>query len=260
MNKPLILLGIFMALLFKANTIIAQNEGDAAPDFSFSSTTGSTLSLSDYEGKVLYIFLFGHSCPFCLAVGNDTEEKIHKQYKSNEDFRIIGLDTWDGSQSAVTNFREQTMITYPLGLKAGKMENLYSTSYDRIIIIDRDGKIAYKGNTSVANDLDNSIEALDNLLQQNPTSVSHQTDEPKIGEFYPNPASEQVNIQVSNLDELSVSIYNPIGKMVWQQTYSSLSPGESLTIDVKDLPQGYYYVRFNHAGREVVKRFLISRN
>src|SRR3972149_7440197 len=137
--KVIILTTVFILQLVVVN---AQNVGDNAPDFSFPSIDGSNISLSDYEGKVLFIFVLGNTCPYCLAVGNNTELEIYQAFKSNPNFAAIGMDTWNSSSSvaSVTNFKNSTGITYMLGYKAGDFATFYSTTYDRIIIIDRDGK------------------------------------------------------------------------------------------------------------------------
>jgi peroxiredoxin len=38
----------------------AVGVGDMAPDFTLNSLDGKTVSLSDYAGKVIYIFWFGN--------------------------------------------------------------------------------------------------------------------------------------------------------------------------------------------------------
>ena len=38
----------------------AVGVGDMAPDFTLTSLEGNSVSLSDYAGKVVYIFWFGH--------------------------------------------------------------------------------------------------------------------------------------------------------------------------------------------------------
>lgn len=250
---------IIMAMLINTHAVIAQNEGDNAPAFSYVSTEGDTLSLSDFKNQVVVIFLFGYDCPYCLSVGNETETKIHQAYKSYDDFGIIGLDTWDGSKSQVNSFKEQTNITYPLGLKAGEMEDIYSTSYDRFLIIDREGKIAHKGNTGASNDLDNVIAELNNLLKDDATSIESATQNELAGEIYPNPVESYLNVKVFSQALVDVQIFNTLGNRVKNLNYSGVSDA-TLRIEVQDLPAGYYIIQFNFRDEEVIRKFMISRN
>jgi hypothetical protein len=58
--------------------------------------------------------------------------------------------------------------------------------------------------------------------------------------LYPNPASNQVTIQNNNYRPLGIiSIYDMSGKMIYRKFI-----GNTLaTIDVKNLPSGFYYIR-----------------
>ena len=45
--------------LLLTSALFAQEVGTQAPDFTFVTLDGSTISLSDYRGKVVYLFFFG---------------------------------------------------------------------------------------------------------------------------------------------------------------------------------------------------------
>ncbi len=48
---------LFMFIM--ATGIMAQNVGTQAPDFTYATVDYGTISLSDYSGKVIYLFFFG---------------------------------------------------------------------------------------------------------------------------------------------------------------------------------------------------------
>jgi peroxiredoxin len=45
--------------MFMAVPLMAQNVGDPAPNFSYNALGGGQITLSDHQGKVVYIFFFG---------------------------------------------------------------------------------------------------------------------------------------------------------------------------------------------------------
>ncbi|NNE70834.1 MAG: redoxin domain-containing protein, partial [Rhodothermales bacterium] len=143
---------LLLGAIAVAPTAEAQNVGDAAPAFSYPALGGGQISLADHSGKVVFVFLFGNTCPFCLAIGNQTESEINAVFGSNPSFQAVGLDLWTSSSTtaSVTSFRNRTGITYPLGLQAGGMASLYGTTYDRLLVIGADGTIRYKGSSNVS--------------------------------------------------------------------------------------------------------------
>jgi len=48
-----------LTLFFTHSFLSAQNVGDPAPDFTHSTSDNNSLTLSDYRGKVVYMFFFG---------------------------------------------------------------------------------------------------------------------------------------------------------------------------------------------------------
>lgn len=54
--------GVALALtaLLAGNALAAGQVGEVAAGFTLQSTTGQTHSLSDYDGKVKFLFMFGH--------------------------------------------------------------------------------------------------------------------------------------------------------------------------------------------------------
>lgn len=49
-----------LAALLAGNALAAGQVGEVAAGFTLQSTTGQTHSLSDYDGKVKFLFMFGH--------------------------------------------------------------------------------------------------------------------------------------------------------------------------------------------------------
>jgi hypothetical protein len=66
---------------------------------------------------------------------------------------VLGLDQWNGNTASVQAFKTATNVTFPLLLNASGVAAEYKTTYDRIVIIDKAGSIAFSGNQLVSQDL-----------------------------------------------------------------------------------------------------------
>lgn len=137
---------------------------DDAPDFSITTFDNNELKLSDYKDEVLVIFFFGNSCPPCIGVGPDIQKRLFENLNDKNGYNIIGMDQWDGNASSVESFATTTGISFPLGIKASGIAKDFGTTYDRLVVINKDGKIAYKGTSIAANNLDEVEELVLSLL------------------------------------------------------------------------------------------------
>lgn len=144
----------------------ATDNAEVAPNFSLADTDGNTVSLKDFEDKVLVLFFFGYNCPLCKASGPHVQTQLANKYSSNSNFEIIGLDIWNGNVSGVKSFKSTTNISFPLLLKASATGGDYKTSYDRLVVIDKLGKIRFKGQRNATNDLEAVIDTVQTYLDK----------------------------------------------------------------------------------------------
>jgi len=136
-----------------------------APDFTLNSSTGKQVKLSDFSGKVVVIFFFGNTCPSCKAAAPSIESKLAAPYSSNSNYQIIGLDQWDGNVASVQSFQSTTGVSFPLLLNASSTAAAYKTTYDRLVVIDKNGNIAFSGTKGAASDADTARAKVDELLK-----------------------------------------------------------------------------------------------
>lgn len=136
-----------------------------APTFELKALSGETVKLSDYKNKVVVLFFFGNTCPSCKTVAPDLESMLQKVYGANSSFALLGLDQWDGNTNLVQSFKTSTNVTFPLLLNASPVAKLYSSTYDRIVVIDKAGKIAFNGKQLAVNDLNTVKTTVANLLK-----------------------------------------------------------------------------------------------
>ncbi len=138
---------------------------DPAPDFELMTFDDFPLKLSDYENQNLVIFFFGNACPPCQAVGPDIESQLNEAFKDKENYSIIGIDQWDGNAASVESFRDKTGINFPLGLMGSGVARDFGTTYDRLVVVNKEGNIIYRGNSIAANNLDEVIGIVTGLLE-----------------------------------------------------------------------------------------------
>lgn len=136
-----------------------------APAFSLNSSDGRLVNLSDYSGKVVVLFFFGNSCPSCKAAAPSIESKLAAPYASNSNYQIIGLDQWDGNAASVQSFKTTTGVSFPLLLSASSTAAAYKTTYDRLVVIDKSGNIAFSGTKLASSDTDAVKAKVDELLK-----------------------------------------------------------------------------------------------
>lgn len=241
--------------------VLSQGVGDLAPDFTLSTVDGSQFKLSDNSGKVVFIFLFGYACPHCLANGNNTETGIYSLYKQNNDFVAIGIDTWDGNSSAVENFISQTGITYPVALNGSGIQSLYSTTYDRIIVIDQSGIIKFKATanatTTVVNDAKQIIDGLFNT-----TGIENSNVKKELFNVYPIPANK--NIYIDNINHeynfTSVKIINSTGQVVFNKKLTQQDFNSIINIPTHNFSNGVYILQLKSPKLILNKRIIIADN
>ncbi len=236
----------------------AQTVGEPGPDFEVNTLGGGSFKLSDQRGKVVFVFLFGNTCPSCKAIGPTVETSIYQEFKSNSDFVAIGLDTWDSSsgESSVTGFMNSTGITFPLAIKAGSVATAYGTTFDRFMVIDRDGVLAHKGLVGASNDVNTTKAVIEQSLMA--AGASGLTAAEAGVSVYPIPASEEVHFS-SNEPIEQVRIFDAAGRLVLSEIDEWGAGGTNLTLHVATLGKGLYFYRLQRADGFVTGKLLIQR-
>lgn len=126
---------------------------DKAPQFTLNSLAGSQVSLSAHENKVVVLFFFGNNCPTCKSAGSEIESKLSAPYETNSKYAILGIDQWNGNTAAVQSFKTASGIKFPLLLNGAETAAAYKTTYDRLIVLNKAGEVAFKGTQNAGNDV-----------------------------------------------------------------------------------------------------------
>lgn len=158
----------FLLLLFSTcqvdNNDLAGIVGSKAPAFTLTSSVGNQVNLLNYNNKVVVLFFFGNDCPFCKAAAPEIERMIIGNYANRTDYVVLGLDYWNGSSDLVQAFQKSTGLSFPLLLDAGNVATNYKTTYNRIVIIDKNQNIVFSGTQCASNDLPAVKQKLDMLF------------------------------------------------------------------------------------------------
>jgi peroxiredoxin len=139
---PLIVLSFVLVGAMSTDT--ARDESPLAPDFKLKDLNGSEISLSDYEGKVLFINFWATWCPPCRAEIPEFIE-FYKEYKS-QGLEILGVSVDKMSAQKVLAFAKANEMNYPIAMYTMDLINDYrpGNSIPTTIVIDREGRIRHK--------------------------------------------------------------------------------------------------------------------
>ncbi len=103
---------------------VAAHPGFLAPELTLQSLQGDTLSLSDYEGQPVLIFLWASWCSVC-RVAMPGLQTVYEAY-APRGFEILAVNTThQDSLSDASNYFQSQQYTYPM-------------------LLDRDGTISQK--------------------------------------------------------------------------------------------------------------------
>ncbi|MFA6078222.1 MAG: TlpA disulfide reductase family protein [Candidatus Omnitrophota bacterium] len=113
--------------------------GQAAPEFSLNDPDGKTVSLSEFQGKVIILDFFASWCPPCREEIPDFIA-LQSQYGS-QGFTMIGVSLVTAQETK--DFAAKTGINYPLVIDDGKVSNAYGPirSIPTTFVIDKNMNI-----------------------------------------------------------------------------------------------------------------------
>jgi len=248
-----------MLLMAAAIPAFAQQVGETAPDFEVGLLGGEQFRLSDHSGKVVAVFFFGNTCPSCRAVGSIIESSINQAFNSDSaHFITVGIDTWDTSsnESSVSGFKSSTGITFPLAIKGGAVAAGYKTTYDRLMVIDKDGILVHKGIVVASNDVNNTIAAIEESLALTGLGASYDNSQLSV---YPNPVADVLHVVADELSISDVVLYDVTGKQVLRHEVSTGLSTSVLELSLSGFEPGVYFYSILSEGVPSTGKLIIQR-
>lgn len=253
---------LFIGLLAVMQSIyLIAGVGDQAKDFTVTTLSGGTYTLSNDYGKVILIFFFGFNCPFCLQHGPEIQKKIINTFTYDQNFAAVGVDVWNGSNSAVEAFKTSTGLTIPLGVKAGDVGALYGVQQDVLMVIDARQQIIFQSQTyqDATDEAKSKVqEALDAL--SNPTVVVNtERDKIQLEQNYPNPFTSLTTIpyevEAPSMVRLSVADITGRTELILVEEYQPAGRYE-VTLNNSRLKKGVYFYKLETESGTIYRRMV----
>jgi len=119
----------------------APKPGQSPPDFKVVSTTGQTVTLDNYTGRILIIDFFA---PWCQPCRQSIPHLVEMQRKyGRQGLNIFGLSADVDGEGGVRTFADEYRINYPLALAGEATTEAFGVrSLPVTFIIDSNGNIA----------------------------------------------------------------------------------------------------------------------
>jgi len=126
----------------QASTLIRA--GDTAPDFSCQTTDGRAFMLSEQRGKVVLLYFFASSVPFCYPEMRYIEKEIVEKMEKREDFIVLCLGRGHNREELVKIGGENKLR---LPMAADEEKKIYSKMFTkfvpRTVLIGKDGRVVH---------------------------------------------------------------------------------------------------------------------
>jgi peroxiredoxin len=132
----------------------AANPGDAAPDFTLTDSNGKSHALSDFKGKTVILEWTNHDCPFVKKhYESNNMQSLQKKYTDQGVVWLSIISSAEGKQGFVSAEKANqltkdrnahpTAVLFDSKGTVGKSYGAKTTPH--MYIIDKDGKLIYKG-------------------------------------------------------------------------------------------------------------------
>ena len=114
--------------------------GQAPPDFVLRELeSGAQISLSKYNGKVVLLEFWIAQCGFCIAA----VPKLNEIVKAYPDVEVMSINVHDQAKT-ITSFKNRNKPVYTILTEGEATGDAYGVGgYPAIVLIGKDGKIAY---------------------------------------------------------------------------------------------------------------------
>ncbi|MEO8855310.1 MAG: TlpA family protein disulfide reductase [Ginsengibacter sp.] len=126
--------------LFNAEIIKDKNGLSIPPSFSFTDTTGKTLSTADLKGKVVFINFWASWCPPCRAEMSSLNQ-LYLELRGNKKFFFLFINE-DEDPSKAKKYMGKDNLSIPFYSQAGDISpEIFNGTLPTTVILDKEGKM-----------------------------------------------------------------------------------------------------------------------
>jgi len=128
-----------LAIALSHASVLGQEA--VAPQFALKDVNGSTVRLSDYQGKVVLINFWATWCPPCRAEMPDLV-RLQREH-AKQGLQIIGITYPPERKDRVRRFARSLKVNYPIVLGTREIKARFSSeeTLPLTVVINRDGKV-----------------------------------------------------------------------------------------------------------------------
>ena len=166
-----IVISVLAVFGLSVTSFAAVQVDQPAPDFSLNSAAGSTVSLSDYQGKTVVLEWTNHDCPYVQKhYDSDNMQSLQRKYAAKDVVWLSIISSAPGKQGYVdaetanqlTSSRNAapTQVLFDPEGTVGRQYGARTTPH--MYIIDKEGSLRYAG-------------GIDSIKSANPSDIAKAT-------------------------------------------------------------------------------------
>ena len=143
MKKLLIILICFALLAASAVAEVTPLVGEALPEFTFDTTDGAAVSVSELltTKDLVVLNIFASWCPPCRAEFPEME-RVYQDHGDRMEIVAVSGDP-DDTLEMIADYKAELGLSFPMGLGTDIADYVRLEAYPTTLVIDKRGTIAY---------------------------------------------------------------------------------------------------------------------
>ncbi len=142
--KAIVIQSLVTIGLFNPNPTASTQGISVENDIKFKNEQGEIVTLSSLKGKIVFINFWATWCPPCVGE-MPSINKLYEKHRNNKDVVFIMIDV-DANLQKASSFMQQRKYNMPLyEMASGVNEQLFSGVLPTTFVLDKKGRISFKG-------------------------------------------------------------------------------------------------------------------